>query len=84
MEKLSLLRAIVRMWNESKALQFLIFNSFLLLKLGDFYTSQDLPMKRNIETILDYSHSRSTTDTTAIFIAINVSDKSVQDLIKES
>jgi hypothetical protein len=69
--------------SESKALQILILNSYLLLKLGDFFTSPDKPMKTNLENIIGYSHSRSTTDLIAIFIATNASDKSVQDFIKE-
>lgn len=44
----------------------------------------DLPMKKNIKSIIDYSHSRATTDLTAIFIAVNASDKSIQDFIEES
>jgi hypothetical protein len=70
-------------WNESKALQFLLLNSYLLLKLADIFTNPDLPMKSNLQSIINYSHSRSTTDLSAIFIAINASDKSVEEFFKE-
>ena len=63
--------------NESKTLFLLLLNSYLLLKLGDFFTNPDLPMKSNLESIITYCHSRSTTDLCAIFIEINASDKSV-------
>jgi hypothetical protein len=54
--QLKFLKAIVRVLNESKALQFLNLLSYLLLKLVDFLTCPDLPMKRNLENIIDYTH----------------------------
>jgi hypothetical protein len=72
-----------RVRNESKPLTLLIFHSYLLLKLGDFFTDPKLPMKTNLEKIINYSHSQCTTDLTAIFISINAKDKSVEELIKE-
>jgi hypothetical protein len=67
---LSFLKAIKRRLNNSKALQFLNLSSYLLVKLGDFSTNSALSMKRNLETIIHYSHSRSTTDLSAIMIAV--------------
>lgn len=79
---LGFLKANALIWNASKALQILFLNRYLLLKLGDFFTYSDKPMLSSLEIIIDYTHSRNTTDVTAIFIATNVSDKSVQDFIK--
>ena len=67
-------KAIAMMRNESKALLFLILQRYLLLKFGDFYTDPDKLMKINLESMIEYTHARSTTDLSALFIAVNASD----------
>jgi hypothetical protein len=80
---LKFLKPNAEVCNESKTFQILNLKSYLLLKLGDFITSPGKQMKTNLENIIDFTHSRSTTDLTAIFIATNALDKSVQDFLKE-
>jgi hypothetical protein len=46
--------------------------------------SPTLSMQRNLENIIHYSHSRGVNDIIAIFIAVNSSDKSLQDLSIEA
>jgi hypothetical protein len=40
-------------------------------------------MKRNLQNIINYTHSQSKTDLSAIFIAVNASDESAQAFIEE-
>lgn len=54
-----------------------------MLKLGDFIDSPDLPMKKNLESIINYSHSRSMTDLSAIIIAVNAFDESILEFMGE-
>ena len=74
---------IARGLSNSKALQFLNLNSYLLLKLGNFFASPDLPIIKNLENIIYYAHSRSTTDLSAILIAVNASEESAQAFLRE-
>jgi hypothetical protein len=72
MELFRSLKAITRVKDESKCLHVFNLNSYLLFKLGDFFTSPDFPIKRNLETIILHSYSKSTTDISAVFMAINL------------